>query len=143
MSASSASSQPIPPASRVWTHLPGAESRWLAIAAALMAAFYAAIAIAFALNVMAMPVGLVLGPVFALLAWGMWKLSRFARWVTVFWLWVLIVLLPIAAFTPGPAETRDEFIYWGARLAAVTPAVSLALFFAHVFGKHKREFKWP
>ena len=108
-----------------------------------MAAFYAAIAIAFALNVIAMPVGLLLGPVFALLAWGMWKLSRFARWVTVFWLWVLIVLLPLAIFTPGPAEIRDGFTHWGARLAAVTPIVSLALFFAHVFGKHKREFKWP
>ena len=127
----------------MWNFLPRAESRWLAVAAALMAAFYAAIAIAFALNVVTMPVGLLLGPVFALLAWGMWKLSRFARWVTVFWLWVLIVLLPLAIFTPGPAEIRDGFTHWGARLAAVTPIVSLALFFAHVFGKHKREFKWP
>ena len=127
----------------MWQYLPRAESRWLAVVAALMAAFYAAIAIAFALNVMAMPVGLLLGPLFALLAWGTWKLSRFARWVTVFWLWVLIVLLPIAIFTPGPEEIRDGFTHWGARLAAVAPVVSLALFFARGFGKHKREFKWP
>src|SRR5262249_43281588 len=120
-----------------------AESRWLAVAAALMAAFYAAIAIAFALNVLSKPWALPPAALFALLAWGTWKLSRFARWVSGIWLWTLIVLLPISIFTPGPAEIRDGFTHWGARLAAVTPVVSLALFFVHVFGKHKREFKWP
>jgi hypothetical protein len=127
----------------VWRFLPQAQSRWLAAAAALMAVFYAAIAAAFAFNVMSMPVGLALAPLFALLAWGIWKLSRFARWVTVFWLWALIVILPLGVFMPGPAEIRDGFTYWGARLAAVTPLVTLALFFVHVFGRYKREFKWP
>ena len=128
----------------MWRYLPRANSRWLAVAAALMAAFYAAIAVALALNVMRMPVGLLLAPLFALLAWGMWSLSRFARWVTLVWLWTLVLLLPIGIFMPPPAEeVRDGFTHWGARLAAVAPVVSLALFFVHVFGKHKREFKWP
>jgi hypothetical protein len=127
----------------MWRYLPAARNRWLAVAAALMAAFYAAIAAAFAVNAMAAPIGLLLAPLFGLLAWGMWKLSRFARWVSVFWLWTLIVVLPLGVFMPGPSEVRDGFTYWGARLAAVTPLVSLALFFVHVFGRHKREFKWP
>jgi len=127
----------------MWRYLPRANSRWLAVAAALMAAFYAAIAIAFALNVARLPAGLLLGPLFALLAWGVWTLSRFARWVTLAWLWALVLVLPIGVFMPAPDELRDGLQQWGARLAAVTPLVSLALFFVHVFGKHKREFKWP
>jgi hypothetical protein len=122
-----------------WRHLPAARSRMLAVAAALIAAFYAAIAVFFAVHVMRQPVGLVVAPLFALLAWGMWKLSRFARWVTIIWMWVLVIAMPLSVFTPRGAEGA----YWGALLAAATPFVAAGLFFIYVLGKHKREFKWP
>src|SRR5450755_622309 len=48
----------------VWRYLPKAHSRLLALAAAAMAAFYAAIAIVFALHLMERPVGLVIAPLF-------------------------------------------------------------------------------
>jgi hypothetical protein len=124
--------------------LPRAQSRLLAVAAALIAGFYAALAAYFAMNLMRQPVGLVLGPLFALLAWGMWSLSRFARWVTIIWLWVMVLLLPAAVFTSGgDLQASDGSPYWGSLIAGVTPLVVLGLFFIYVFGKHKREFKWP
>jgi hypothetical protein len=124
----------------MWRYLPKARSRLLALAAAAMAAFYAAIAIAFAANLMDRPVGLVIAPLFALLAWGIWTLSRFARWVTIIWIWLMVILMPlglIGSFGQGAQP------YWGTMLAAITPLVVAGLFFLHVFGKHKREFKWP
>ena len=124
----------------MWRYLPKARSRLLAFAAAAMAAFYAAIGIAFAANLMDRPVGLLIAPLFALLAWGIWTLSRFARWVTIIWIWLMVILMPlglIGSFGPGAQP------YWGAMLAAITPLVVAGLFFLHVFGKHKREFKWP
>jgi hypothetical protein len=128
----------------VWRYLPKAHSRLLALAAAAMAAFYAAIAIVFALHLMERPVGLVIAPLFALLAWGTWTLSRFARWVTIIWIWVMVVVMPLGVVgslaTPNPQGPQP---YWGAMLAAITPLLVAGLFFLHVFGKHKREFKWP
>jgi hypothetical protein len=119
--------------------LPEAQSRLLAVTAAGVAFFYAAVAIGFAANVMSQPIGLVIAPLFGLLAWGMWKLSRFARWVTVFWLWVLVVLMPLAVFYSDAGAP----VYWGTMLATITPFVVLGLFCIYVLGKHKREFKWP
>ena len=128
----------------MWRYLPRAKSRMLAVAAALIASFYAAIALGFALNVMRAPIGLLMAPLFALLAWGMWKLSRFARWVTIIWIWLTVVVLLVGVIGPfsGPGEA-GETPYWGTLLAAITPFVALGLFFVYVFGKHKREFKWP
>jgi hypothetical protein len=120
-------------------YLPEARSRLLAVAAALVAAFYSALAIAFTVGVMQRPVGLVLAPLFALLAWGMWKLARFARWVTIIWIWIMVLVMPLALFGPMPPDAP----HWGALLAAITPFVVAGLFFIYVFGKHKREFKWP
>jgi hypothetical protein len=111
----------------------------LAVAAALMAAFYAVLAVHFALTWMQRPVGLVLAPLFALLAWGMWKLSRFARWVTIIWIWILVLVMPLALAGPMAPGSPP----WGALLAAITPLIVAGLFFLYVFGKHKREFKWP
>ena len=119
--------------------LPEARSGLLAITAAGLTLFYGVVAIGFAANVMARPIGLVVAPLFALLAWGMWKLSRFARWVTLFWLWVLVILMPLAAFHSDAGAP----VYWGTMLAAITPFVVLGLFCIYVLGKHKREFKWP
>ena len=128
----------------MWCFLPKARSRLLAVAAALMAAFYAALAIAFALNVMKQPVGIVISPLFALLAWGMWTLSRFARWVSVIWMWVMVIVMPLGVVVPISAPGASGGApYWGAMLAAITPLVVLGLFFILVFGRHKREFKWP
>jgi hypothetical protein len=128
----------------MWRYLPQAKSRMLAVAAALIAAFYSVIAVGFALYVMRQPVGLVLSPLFALLAWGMWSLSRFARWVTVIWLWLTVLIMPIGVFAPfSPPEAQTNAPYWGALLAAVTPLIVAGLFFLYAFGKHKREFKWP
>ena len=118
----------------IWRYLPKARSPLLAFAVALMAVFYAAVAIAFAANVMKQPVGLFVAPLFALLAWGIWTLSRFARWVTVIWIWVMVIVMPLG-LVDAP--------YWGSMLAALTPFVVLGLFFLLVFGRHKREFKWP
>ena len=124
----------------VWRYLPKAKSRLLAVAAALMALFYAAVAIIFAARIAQSPWGLLVSPLFALLSWGMWKLSRFARWVTVLWIWVVAIVMLAGVFVP----VRDgEAPYWGTLLASVTPFVVAGLFFLLVFGKHKREFKWP
>ncbi|MEP7069603.1 MAG: hypothetical protein ABI789_10195 [Usitatibacter sp.] len=128
----------------MWRYLPKAHSRLLAVAVAMMAAFYAAVAIAFALNVMKQPVGLVVAPLFALLAWGLWTLSRAARWVTVIWLWVMVVVMPLGVIAPATSPQHPGNVpYWGSMLAAVTPLIALGLFFILVFGRHKREFKWP
>jgi hypothetical protein len=128
----------------IWRLLPKARSRLLAVAAALMAAFYAAVAVFFAANVMKQPVGLLMAPLFALLAWGIWTLSRAARWVTLIWIWVMVIVMLLSVVGPfsSQAPARDA-PYWGAMLAAITPLVVAGLFFILVFGKHKREFKWP
>ena len=128
----------------MWHYLPKARTRLLAVAVALMAAFYAAVAIAFAANVMKQPAALLVTPLFALLAWGIWTLSRFARWVTVIWLWVMVIVMPLGALAPLASQGAPvDAPYWGAMLAAITPLVVLGLFFLLVFGRHKREFKWP
>ena len=128
----------------MWRHLPRANSRLLAVAAALITVFYSVLAAGFALNLMRHPVGLVLAPLFALLAWGMWSLSRFARWVTIIWLWVMVLVLPLGVLTSGTdPQQAGGTPYWGTLLAGITPLVVLGLFFIYVFGKHKREFKWP
>ena len=121
--------------------LPNARSRLLAWAAAALALFYAAIAAAFALHVGDHPSGLLLAPLFALLAWGMWALSRFARWVTLVWLWIVVILLPLGILMP--AKDTDAVPYWGSLVAGITPLIVAGLFFIYVLGKHKREFKWP
>ncbi len=128
----------------MWRYLPRTNSRLLAVAVALLAAFYAVLAGGFALSLMRQPVGLLLAPLFALLAWGMWSLTRFARWVTVIWLWVMVLVLPVGVFTSS-AESQPPggSPYWGSLLAGITPLVVLGLFFIYVLGKHKREFKWP
>jgi len=124
----------------MWRYLPRARSRLLAVAAALMAVFYAAIALVFAARIAMNPSGLLVSPLFALLSYGIWKLSRFARWVTVIWIWVVAIVMLAGVFVPaGGAQAT----YWGTLLASVTPFVVAALFFLLVFGKHKREFKWP
>jgi hypothetical protein len=128
----------------MWRYLPRARSRLLAVAAAAMAAFYAAVAVAFAVDIMNRPAGLLVAPLFALLAWGTWTLSRFARWVTILWIWVMLIVMPLGILAPftGPSPQGPQ-PYWGTMLAALTPFIVLGLFFLHVFGKHKREFKWP
>jgi hypothetical protein len=123
----------------VLRYLPKADSRLLAFTAAAVALFYAAVAVGFAGNLMARPVGLIIAPLFALLSWGMWKLSRFVRWVTILWLWLLVIVMPGAVFYSDAGAP----VYWGTMLAAVTPFVVLGLFCIYVLGKHKREFKWP
>jgi hypothetical protein len=123
----------------MWRYLPRAQSRLLALTVAGIAVFYAAVAIAFAANVMRVPMGLVIAPLFGLLAWGMWLLARFARWVTLIWLWLLVILMPLAAFNSDAGAP----VHWGTMLAAITPFVVLGLFCIYVLGRHKREFKWP
>ena len=61
-------------------YLPRTESTLLAVTAAALTIFYAVVAIVFAANVMARPIGIVIAPLFGLLAWGMWKLAKFAWW---------------------------------------------------------------
>lgn len=123
----------------MWRYLPHAHDRTLAVAAAILALFYAAVAIGFVVNLASKPIGFLIAPLFALLAWGMWKLSRFARWVTVIWLWALVLLMLAAPFTSNAGAQ----VYWGTLLAAATPFIVAGLFFIYVLGKNKREFKWP
>ena len=125
----------------IWRYLPQAKSRLLAVAAAIMALFYAAVAIAFASVVVRQPIGLLVAPLFGILAWGMWKLSRFARWVTLIWIWITVIVLLISVFQAGWGA--EDIPRWARVLAAVTPLVTAGLFFVLVFGRHKREFKWP
>ena len=120
-------------------YLPRTESTLLAVTAAALTIFYAVVAIVFAANVMARPVGIVIAPLFGLLAWGMWKLAKFARWVTLIWLWIMVILMPLAAFYSDAGAP----VYWGTLLAAVTPFVVLGVFCIYVLGRNKREFKWP
>jgi hypothetical protein len=123
----------------LWRYLPRADSRLLALTAAGLTIFYAIVAVGFAANVMSRPVGLVIAPLFGLLAWGMWNLSKFARWVTLIWLWIMVILMPLAAIYSDAGAP----VYWGTMFAAVTPFVVLGLFCIHVLGRNKREFKWP
>jgi len=123
----------------LWRYLPRADSRLLAFTAAGLTVFYAIVAVGFAANVMSRPVGLVIAPLFGLLAWGMWKLSKFARWVTLIWLWIMVILMPLAAIYSDAGTP----VYWGTMFAAVTPFVVTGLFCIYVLGKNKREFKWP
>src|SRR5258708_29833415 len=102
----------------MWRYLPQARSRLLAVALALMAAFYSAVAIAFALNVMKQPMAFLVAPLFALLAWGIWALSRAARWLTVIWIWVMVIVMPLAVIAPSTGQGPP---YWGTMPAAVTP----------------------
>lgn len=120
-------------------YLPRTDSTLLAVTAAALAIFYAIVAVGFAANLMSRPIGLVIAPLFALLAWGMWKLAKFARWVTLVWLWIMVILMPLAAFYSDAGAP----LYWGTLLAAVTPFVVIGLFCIYVLGKNKREFKWP
>src|SRR5258708_30467773 len=120
-------------------YLPQARSRLLVIAVALMAAFYAVLAIAFTLGVRERPVGLFLAPLFALLAWGMWKLSRFARWVTIIWVWVMVLVMPLGLVGPMPPDAP----YWGTLLAAVTPFIVAAPLFFFLFSWHQRRLHCP
>jgi hypothetical protein len=123
----------------MWHYLPRANSRLLAVTCAGLAAFYAAVAIGFTVNLARAPIGILVAPLFALLAWGMWKLAKFARWVTILWLWIMAILMPLAVFYSEAGAP----VYWGTMLAAITPFVVAALFCIYVLGKHKREFKWP
>ena len=113
----------------MWRFLPKARSRLLAVTAAA--------------NVMERPVGLVVAPLFALLAWGIWTLSRAARWVTIIWIWVMVVVMLLGVVGPFAPQAPADASYWGSMLAAITPLVVAGLFFILVFGRHKREFKWP
>ena len=122
--------------------LPDARSRLLAWSVAALSIFYAAIAIGFALHIASQPAGLALAPLFALLSWGIWSLSRFARWVTVIWLWIVVLLLPAGILMPAH-EPLGIAPYWGTLLAGAAPLIVAGLFFIYVLGKHKREFKWP
>ena len=123
----------------LWRYLPKADNRLLALTAAGLTVFYAVVAVGFAANVMSRPVGLLIAPLFGLLAWGMWKLAKFARWVTLIWLWIMVILMPLAAIYSDAGAP----VYWGTMFAAVTPFVVIGLFCIYVLGKHKREFKWP
>jgi hypothetical protein len=120
-------------------YLPRTDNTLLAVTAAALTIFYAAVALGFAANIMSRPVGLLIAPLFALLAWGMWKLAKFARWVTLIWLWIMVILMPLAAFNSDAGAP----LYWGTLLAAVTPFVVAGVFCIYVLGKNKREFKWP
>ena len=77
-----------------------------------------------------------IAPLFALLSRA-WNSLR--ALVSILWLWILVILMPLAAFHPDAGAP----VYWSAMLAAVTPFVVLGLFCIYVLGKHKREFKWP
>ena len=108
--------------------LPKASNASLAIVVVLVSAAYFAVTIMLLLRGRQSLLALASSALFALLAWGMWQMSRFVRWVTVACLWIMVILLPLQL---------------SAMVLYAVPFVAAGLAILYVLGKHKREFKWP
>jgi hypothetical protein len=124
--------------------LPTTRSRALALVVAAVAAFYFCVTVLLLLNARQSLGALAAAPLFALLAWGIWKLSRFVRWVTVICLWLMVVMAPLGIINPDAASSLgDRAPHWTTMVAIAALFVFVGLLFLYVLGKHKREFKWP
>jgi len=79
---------------------------------------------------------------FAVASYGMLRMASWARWVTVVFLWLLVVLLIVGIFNPYMASD------WSAGtppsvatlLAYIVPAVTAIVWVLHILGKYKRRF---
>lgn len=108
--------------------LPAASNATLAIVVALVSGFYFLVTILLALRGKESLPALASSLLFALLAWGMWRMSRFVRWVTVICLWIMVVMVPLQL---------------SAMVVYAVPFVMAGLAILYILGKHKQEFKWP
>ena len=124
-------------------YLPPTSHRVLLCVAVLLAAFYSAIAAALTANAVREPISLAIALPFAALAWGTWRLKRWARWITVPALWLCVIVVPIGVVNPFAAmEWEGGAPSWGLLAAWVGVGIAICLGVLHVLGKHRGEFTW-
>jgi len=124
-------------------YLPPTGHRLLLSVVALLAAFYAFSAVALALNTVRAPISLAVALPFAALSWGMWRLKRWARWITVPALWFCVIIVPIGVLNPFAAmEWEGGAPPWETLAAWVALGIVIGLSFLHVLGKHRADFTW-
>lgn len=77
---------------------------------------------------------------------GIWLLNPMARVVTKFCLWLIVIIIPLGTanpfaaindFGPNSPSASELVLFW------IAPWVVPAMFFIHVLGKYRAEFKWP
>ena len=108
--------------------LPPANNAMLAMVVALVSGFYFLVTVLLVLRGKESLLALAAAVLFALLAWGMWRMSRFVRRVTVLCTWIMVVLVPLQ-LSAMPLYSA--------------PFVLAGVAILYVLGKHKREFKGP
>lgn len=124
-------------------YLPASDNRLLVCVVAVVAALYGLFAVALAINVLRAPVSLGVALPFVVLSWGMWRLKKWARWITVFVLWFCVIVIPIGVLNPFAAmEWEGGAPQWEVLASWVAGGVALGLFVLHVLGKHKGDFTW-
>ena len=124
-------------------YLPASDKRVLACVAAALAAFYGLLAIAMAINVARAPISLGIALGFAVLSWGMWRLKKWARWISVFALWFCVIVIPVGALSPFAAmDWQGGAPRWEVLASWIAAGIALGLFVLHILGKHKKEFRW-
>jgi hypothetical protein len=124
-------------------YLPPTTHGALLCVVALLAALYALAAIALTLNAGRAPISLAAAVPFAALSWGMWRLKRWARWITVPALWFCVIVVPIGVLNPFAAM---EWEGGAPPLASLAPWVGFGIVIGlgvlHVLGKHRADFTW-
>lgn len=124
-------------------YLPPTSHGTLLCVAVLLAAFYALAAVALAVNAARAPVSLVAALGFAALSWGMWRLKRWARWITVAASWSCVIVVPIGVLNPFAAmEWEGGAPRWQILAAWLGLGIVVALGVLHVLGRHRADFKW-
>ncbi len=124
-------------------YLPATRHRPLVGVVAVLAAFYAVLGAALAFNAVRAPISLAVALPFAVLSWGIWRLKRWARWITVCALWFCVIVVPIGVLNPFTAmEWEGGAPQWEVLAAWVGLGVAIGLFMLHVLGKHKADFTW-
>ena len=108
--------------------LPPTRNAALGVVVALVSLFYFLVTILLALRGKESLPALASAVLFAGLTWGMWRMSRFVRWVTVICLWIMLVAVPL--------QLSSMVLY-------AVPFIIAGLAILYVLGKHKREFRWP
>ena len=130
-----------------WTrYLPDAKNRLLANVVAVLAAFYGLITLALVIGAArgSTPLAsLVTAALFALFSWGLWRLKKWARSITVFILWFFVVVTPFAVLQPYTTmEWQGGAPRWEFLVPGIGAGMALGLFLLHVLGRHKAEFSW-
>lgn len=124
-------------------YLPASDDRLLVCIIAVVAAFYGLLAVALTINAFRAPISLGIALPFAVLSWGIWRLKKWARWITVLVLWFCVIVIPIGVLSPFAAmEWEGGAPRWEVLASWVGVGVALGLFVLHILGKHKGAFRW-